>query len=250
MNINIIVKNKLPRSRKRKGFAIVFTMVIVLVAFSLVASMFNTVSSFTNYFTEYRRAYTDIITASSFLEYAKGRVVAMNFDKAETLIGLLHGVENTREPGALPFAPGIINSLRGLLISSGDSGGVFEFSRDISVNGPQVVEVQVFDANYSIESLSDTFPAEDYLGLPPSFFIQGITHGIDWTRTSLDGEDYNELPPEHLYDSDSIFFAYTKYGAYLVRVTLYDRIGTNKLKKVKIIEEAFIQIAPFYNSSE
>jgi len=227
-------------SRKREGFALALTLIIVVVGLLIVSAMFSSVRDFTGFFSEYRRAYTDIITANSYIERVKGRIVAINNARASFDIPVLHGSENQDRKFNT-----IITHLNGLIISGDEFTPGFEdefiIGEESTVNGPQVVIVRVYDANYNVETIDeDEFTDADFNELPPSFFIAVIDEP-DWKDIGSDGSDYNQF--ESPYDDARAL--YDKYGAYLIRVKIYNLVGrNNRPVLVRTTEETFVQVIP------
>ena len=221
-------------SKKRKGFALILALIVVGVGLIIVAFMFNYVSSFTRYFSQYRQTYLDTATARSYVEKIKGYIVHINNHRGT----VLHGQENQNPD----FPANTITSLNGLLISGDSSMPNISLLVDeiININGPQRVQVHVYDANYSVEGISDAFPHHEIYELPPSFYIAGGSDK-DWVDVGDDGSDYNKFDE----DPPSSKGAHGNYGAYLIRVRIYNTATTNRQERlVRITEEAFVQVIP------
>ena len=214
--------------KKHKGFVIVLALVVVAVGLLIITFMFNSVSSFTRYFSEYRRAYVDTVTARKYIELVKGDLVAANNARGAAGDSVLHGLEN-QDPS---FPAGAIPDLRGLLILSNNEGR-FEIDDPININGPQRVEVRVYDANYDVNGLVDPFP--DVNELPPSFFVQGGSVR-DWTEIGDSGRDYNKFDEDGSGKGN-----HSDYGAYIIRVKIYNT-ANNAERLVRTTEEAFLQV--------
>ena len=234
MNIINNITNK-----KRKGFALVLALIVVAIGLILVAVMFNSVSSFTNFFSEYRQAYVDTIIARNYIERMKGEIVAENNARSGTGVGVLHGIQNQDEG----FPENAITSLEGLVVYDATSPDRFSFIVNENVNGPQRVEVIVYDANYRVEGIdSSSFPLADIYELPPSFFVEGGA-APDWVPIGKDGSDYNEFEEPVL----AMKGAHSNYGAYLIRVKIFDTANStyhNPDRLVRVTEEAFLQVIP------
>jgi len=219
-------------SKKRKGFALPLALCVVAIGLLIITFMFDSVSSFTRHFSEYRQVYVDTITARSYIERVKGEIVAVNNSRVDTSETVLHGPENI-DPELMPE----ITTLDGLLIANiANNGGTFQINENISVNGPQRVEVRVYDANYNVEKLVPDFPMNNNMNdLPPSFLVEGGV-GPSWSKEATGGEHYN---PEDEIDEGKVV-AYRDYGAYLIRVRIYD-LANQSEKLVRTTEEAFLQ---------
>ena len=226
-------------SKKHEGIALVLTLIVVGVGLLIIAFMFDTVVNFARYFSETRQVYVDTVTARSYIERVKGEIVAVNIARVANGEAVLHGEDNLDST----FPEGAIKSLNGLLITS--KYGDFIINDEININGPQRVEVRVYDANYSVEGIAtedEGFPHDDIYELPPSF-LYGEDAARDWTNIGDDGSDYNK------YDEDPKMSAYENYGAYLIRVRIYNTSNTFRPSEetkrlVRTTEEAFIQYVP------
>jgi len=234
MNIMNSITNK-----KHEGFALILALIVVGVGLILIAAMFSTVTTFTRFFSEYRQAYDNTIIARNYIEMMKGEIVAENISRGGAGVGVLHGKENQDEA----FPENAITNLDGLIIYDGVNPERFAFSADVNLNGPQIVEVNVYDANYRVEGInSATFPIADLHELPPSFYIEGGS-GPEWEDIGKDGSDYNEFEEPYVGFSG----AFSNYGAYLIRVRIYDTANSthgNPERLVRTTEEAFLQVIP------
>jgi hypothetical protein len=226
MNTKEIMNNR--AAKKREGFVLIMTLIIVIVGLGVIAVMFNSVTQFTGIFSQYRQVYVDTITARNYIEIMKGGIVATN-NARDTV---LHGPDNQS-----PSFESDIRNLDGLLIT-GDNNE-FILDRDVNIIGPQRIEVRVYDANYTVHRIVPDFPINELYELPPSFFAGGSVRP-DWYNEGQDGSDYNRF--EELPIGGG---AYEKYGAYLVRVKVFNKAYANKPEKlVRTTEEVFLQVIP------
>ena len=226
-------------NRKREGFALALALFVVTVGLILIAALFNSVSSFTNFFSQYRQAYVDTVIARNYIEIMKGEIVAENNSRAGTGAGVLHGIENQDEA----FPDNTIKSLAGLIIHDGVNPNRFDNSFVENINGQQRVEVTVYDANYRVGGIDSlAFPHDELYELPPSFYVEGGT-APDWVPIGKDGSDYNEFD----VTPNPTKGAHSNYGAYLIRVKIYDTANStysNPDRLVRTTEEAFLQVIP------
>ena len=233
------IKNvlKVMISGKREGFGVILALVVSAIGLVIVAYMFTSSSLFNTVFSRTRGSYIDEITASSYIERMKGFITVTNVNRSDDSKPVLHGVQNQEEGYNTE-----IDSLAGLIImGEGGSTADFNFSEDIRENGPQRVDVCVFDANYLSRTLKldpmppPVFSHDDLLQIPPSFFATG-TGVMDWMDIGKYGS-YEEAEKPFL---DGL---YGRFGAYLIRVKIFNT-ANNESRLVRTTEEAFVQLMP------
>jgi hypothetical protein len=226
--------------KKRKGFALVLALIVVAVGLVIIAAMFNYASQFTGFFSEFRKAYIDTVTARSYIEHIKGEIVADNIARGS----VIHGPGND-DP---TFPVNHIKNLDGLLIKGIEGKENKYFINDTfeKLNGPQRIEVRVYDANYSVKAIdTSTFTIDELYELPPSFYAETELMP-DWVDETKDNTDYNEFEETRDYRG-----VYETYGAYLIKVRIYDTARTSltpenrpPMRLVRTTEEAFLQVLP------
>ena len=223
--------------RKREGFGVILALVVSAIGLVLVAYLFSFSSGFHLIISKSRGGYIDEVTAASYIERMKGLITATNVVRSNDKKPVLHGVQNQDDVYSAQ-----IDCLAGLIImGEDDSTASFDFSENITINGPQKVQVSVFDANYLARSLKldladpPAFSREEVLQLPPSFFVTG-TGVLEWVDIGKYGS-YEEVELPYLKD------IYNRFGAYLIRVNIFNTTN-NEDKLVRSTEEAFIQLMP------
>lgn len=205
--------NGMVKMRKRSGAGLLLALFVVLLGGGIVAMMYGFTNSFFSAAVEQRKEYRDDILASSYIERAKGWIIATNLDgRDEALKGLKRkDVSDVETDLKIP-----------------DSG---DLNISETVDGRRV-EVAVYDANY--ESLSHSF--NQYDKLPPSLAYSGggvATGGLGGNEAG--GPDYISPQNEKLAGDTK------KFGAYVIRVKIFDAVTNNLIRET---ETGFFQVIP------
>ena len=240
MNIKNLLNNM---SQKREGFGLILALIVSTIGLVFVALMFGSVSTFSEIFSEYRRGYIAEITASSYIEMAKGQITEANRRRRLNTVPalpVLHGrdIANFRSL----FDDDIIQSVDGLLLREDEGFGEAEgFNRLLPPENGLRVRVRVYDMNYRMENININSPSfstpagAGFEGLPPSFFMFG-EEIFDMMKIGLDGT-------YEVHDMGDDFRAiFDNYGAYLIRVEVFD--ASNIDRPIRTTEEAFVQYVP------
>lgn len=223
--------------KKRRGSALLLALGIIVIGSALVAAMFELSTAFSRTAGVQHQGYFDHITVADHVERAKGFLVMINNQRELADRPVLHG------PGNTSFSADI-TALAALQLTQNDDGIAGALSVDTGVmrtkNGSQRLIMQVYDANYNPESVTITnldelsqLPSSLMLGLSRTEESGTVKTGTFISAGSRDPEIQNRLSG----------VAYEDYGAYLIRVRLFN-IDTNGLEQgtpVYELEEAFFQ---------
>jgi hypothetical protein len=215
--------------KARKGVALVLALVVVLVGGLIISATFDFVYRFSWISTEQRGGYVDHTTGLSLIQAKKAQIVESNRVAGKTM-----------HVPALLYDSGATPANGSLVLSDLRFGSPWSESANMSSGtGPQKAETEVFDMHFMPEWVdyssfgSDPAAMKDF---PPVFNVAGEvgSGGLGSVGDhkgpgagSTDPNAGDELDPD-------------RYGAYLIRVRLYDQQG----KLLRTAEEAFVQILP------
>jgi len=221
--------------RRREGMVLEMALIIVLVGSLLIAAMFDLSTQFTQSMTLYRSGYAEHVALTDYLEKAKGFIVQLNTQREAANADVLHG------PGVSLDV--VINSLSDLQLTQAANGVGAALSVDRVVllgNGRKRVVMRVFDANYNPHwvtsadvdwSVRKEFPPS--LMLDVSSALGSSWDGVFITPGQPDTDKWRRVK-EYLAQM------YRDYGAYVVRVQLYDIRDGNEILE-REVEEGFFQ---------
>lgn len=201
---------------RRSGFILITALIIILLGGALSVGIFALANSMyaTNLLN--RRGYESQIDVNSYIEQAKGFIVAKNMELGASNQPVLHGKGGVSDD----YFP--VNSLSDLQVCTPDAIGNI-LSRDIPLSADRGVgrrlTLQVYDANYRIEDVKFV-PTAD---LPPSLYPSHLSVSTPWGPTGGGAANH-----------------YKTYGAYLIRVELFRDGVKGPLRRT---EEAFFQVA-------
>jgi hypothetical protein len=225
-------RREIDPNQAHKGVALVLALVVVLVGGSIIALTFEFVHRFSWTSTGQRGIYVDHTTALSFIQAKIAEIVQANITAGKTMHVPALGYDDDDDDDDATPADG------SLKLDQLRFGRPWSESTEMrSGTGLQRVETEVFDMHFMPEWVDyDHSSSDDIKAFPSVFNMAGevVSGGYgsvgDHKGPGYAGSgsgDADEL------DADS-------YGAYLIRVRLYDHQG----KLLRTAEEAFVQILP------
>ncbi|MDR2179577.1 MAG: hypothetical protein LBP21_04670 [Synergistaceae bacterium] len=218
-------------NKARKGVALVLALMVVLIGGVIIGLTFDFVFGFSWISTEQRRTYVDHTTALSFIQAKIGQIIEHNISKGETMHvkALSNAVDGERAQTS------ISKDLTLEKLSFGKPWS--EDIRDkemLSGTGLGRVVTDVFDMHFKPEWVDyESFKSPDVVKHFPSVFNMG---GDAAGGMGKDGEGKSGSASSGVSDGDEGLNPDT-YGAYLIRVRLYDHRG----KLLRTAEEVFVQ---------
>jgi hypothetical protein len=208
---------------------LVLALVVVLVGGTIVGLTFEFVYSFFWISTEQREIYVDHTTVLSVVQSKIAQIIASNKAAGKTM-----------HVPALGYDSGALPTDNSLVLSDLRFGSPWSETTEMSSGaGPQRVETEVFDMHFmadwvDYDVLRDN--PDEMKAFPSVFNMVGDVgsggYGEVGDHTAPGASSGSVGDPDAL-DPDS-------YGAYLIRVRLYDYQG----KLIRTAEEAFVQILP------
>jgi hypothetical protein len=226
---------------------LVMALSIVVIGTVLIAAMFNLSTVFTRTATFQRRGYIEHVSMASYLEKAKGFIVQLNEGREADNMPVLHGSGLPVSLDGVNLDSVTFTGMTALQLTQDEDGIADALSIDMALhtpNGPKRLVMRVYDANYlpswvAISNWQDQ-------ALPPSLML--YADDLNKNGEDLEGLDDNNLT-ENSIDGDNLSGGgvhnksqqYRDYGAYVVRLELYDihNDGTGVL--ARDIEEGFFQ---------
>lgn len=217
-------------SAARRGFILISALVIALVGGILIAALFTLSTSFHGIMLSQRQAYRDYIDINSYIEEAKGFIVARNKELAAAGNSVLHG------RGATSDDYYKINSINDLQVNS-PNNVASHLSQDVPLSSPGDVSrrltLKVYDANYRVQDIN--IPAANLTrDMPPSLFP---ANSMNRNGFELEGAAGGTPPP--ISDDITLPNVYKTFGAYLIRVELF---WGNTQIPMQRVDVAFSQI--------
>jgi hypothetical protein len=211
--------------KPRKGVALVLALVVVLVGGGVIALTFDIVSRYGCFSVSQRRIYVDHTTVLDLIQATKGWILANNVDNGKTM----HAPGFNYAAAAAAPIKGSITHLNDLRFTDA------VLSRDVTLSsgvGRQRAVVQVYDMLFNPEDvneivLEDPVQMQDF---PPVYKLK-VRDDI------VEAEGEHRAPGTGTRDA-GIDLDPDRYGAYLIRVRLYDNAG----KLLRTVEEAFVQV--------
>jgi hypothetical protein len=219
--------------KARKGAGLVLALMVVLVGGLFVVVTFDFVAQFSGLSVEQRGIYVDHTTALSVIQAKIAQIIESNRSAGRTQHVSALGYDGGGVPGN--------GSLDLLDLDDLRFGAPWSESVQMSNGtGLQRVDTEVFDMHFMPEWVDyDSFSGnpDQMRDFPPVFNMAGEVggggtsalgdHSAPGAGTSVSGGGTDELNPD-------------SYGAYLIRVRLYDLQG----KLLRTAEEVFVQILP------
>jgi hypothetical protein len=220
------------------GFALPLALVVIIIGLVLSGLIFDSGYSFFSTAMNQESLYVDHVAATDYVEAAKGWLIRRNIDSPA---GVMHGVGRSTSSAE-------ITSLNDLMLDDPPGTPLEErylsFDREAPYQrgGINRVVVNVFDAHYRKENISKKLlddPAQMRL-LPPPINAVGVE-----VSAGDEASDEGEATAGDVGTSDAAadgYYPWTSYGAYVVRVQLYDvdKDGNYILKRAT--DEAFFQV--------
>ncbi len=234
---NSMVRRRL--AARRRGMALPMALLIVIIGSALIAAMFELSSVFSRTAVIQRESYVDHITITDYLERAKGFLVNLNYQRHLTGQSVMHG------PGNAALSADL-HSLADLQLTQDEVWEVLSVDHVVvTKNGRQRVVMQVFDVNYDPERIRMPLIADlDQLErLPPSLMLviaEDTGLGIWGTGGFSSGR--SAPPPVNL--NDVLSESFERYGAYFIRVQLFDASRNGRETPSHEVEETFFQTIP------
>jgi hypothetical protein len=223
--------------RRRKGVGLVMALAIVVVGTALIAAMFNLSSVFARATTWQRRGYTEHVSMSGYVEKAKGFIVELNKGRESEGLPVLHGANVSLDTE--------IYAVTDLQLTQTENGIANALSLDIPLstpNGSKRLVMRVYDANYKPEQIKIA-SWEGKQDLPPSLKLDGSAGG-NGSNTEVDGEFEDPSGTGQPLSPEAVNLSaqqYRDYGAYVVRLELYNVLNGGKRVLERDIEEGFFQ---------
>ncbi|MDR1623111.1 MAG: hypothetical protein LBS00_12120 [Synergistaceae bacterium] len=216
--------------RRREGVALVMALGIVLVGSIIVVMIYDVSFLFAWRSGIQQNVYMNHTTMISAIQAAKGYILQTNSDDPN---GVMHVSVVMNSGDAISS----VNDLR-------FSDAKLSYDRTITDKaGRQILEMRVYDMFYEIDKLEDslTNDTNQMKELPPPIRLPG-TGIIDGDKLADEGKSniVDKRTNEGFSGSGSL--PLEKYGAYLVRVSLYDVDPRGGRKLVRTAEEAFVQV--------
>jgi hypothetical protein len=215
-------------NKAREGVALVLALAVVLVGGVIVGLTFDFVYGFSWISNEQRGGYVDHTTALSVIQAKIAQIVEANNTAGKTM-----------HVPALGYDNGVVLSKdNSLTLSDLRFGSPWSDSVEMSSgSGPQRVVTDVFDMHFMPQWVNyDAFSGNpaDMKDFPPVFNMEGKVgsggYNPDGDHTGP-GAGSGGVGDADDLDPDS-------YGAYLIRVRLFDHQG----KLLRTAEEVFVQI--------
>jgi len=211
-------------------------LVVIIVGLVLSGLIFDIGYSFLSTALNQERFYVDHVSVVDYVEAAKGWLIRHNTDNGYVRHALLR-------PG--PGMP--VRSLSDLMLDDPpdtlSDHRYLSFDREVPSqrSGVKRVTVNVFDVHYFKENLAYDLlndAAQMRLLPPPINTVGGIAGSVERVVEIGDCTDSTKGPA----DKEDDHYRWDKYGAYVVRVQLYDvdKSGNRVLKRV--VDEAFYQV--------
>ena len=221
----------------RDGFALPMALIIIIIGLVLSGLIFDIGHSFFSTVLNQESLYADHVAVSDYTEAAKGWLVKYNMDTGQVKHALLR---------PSPDMP--VGSLNDLMLD--DPAGTPSDQRHLSFDrevphrrgSSKRVTVNVFDVHYFKENLTQGL-LEDTAQMrvlpPPINTVASPTSSGSGLVAIGDSVDSTK---KHADDAGGGPYPWDKYGAYVVRVQLYDvdKNGNRALKRV--VDEAFYQV--------
>jgi hypothetical protein len=218
-------------NKARKGVALVLALMVMAIGGAIIGLTFEFVYRFFWTSTELRGTYVDHTTVLSVIQSKIAQIIASNKADGKTMHvpDLLYDSDEKNE--VPPNGSLVLSQLR---FGSPWS----ETTKMNSGAGLQDVVTEVFDMHFKAEWVNyDAFEGNlaEMKDFPPVFNMEDdVAGGLDSVGDEISvGFDKNKVGGGGGLES-------SKYGAYLIRVRLYDH--QNNL--IRTAEEAFVQILP------
>lgn len=228
------------QNRRRDGSALLVALVVVLVGGALIAVMFDMSVNFSRSMTWHQRAYREHLDVTDYIEGAKGWLTATSLAVG---VAVHPGTPSTLIAGETRpnIAPGDlrdnnmqeITSVNALVFKDAD------LSVDRTVSGQRLI-MRVYDMNYRYKQLSDALKAsaDAMMEMPPPLsLLEQTVQAMEVMRN-----DGNASDPTGYKSSDSEEISaqlFRQYGAYLVRVQLFNLEPDGRQNLARWAEEAF-----------
>jgi hypothetical protein len=211
--------------KTRKGVALVLALVVMVIGGAIIGLTFEFVYRFFWISTEQREIYVDHTTVLSAIQSKIAQIIEHNKGEGKTMHVSALGYDS----GALPANGSLsLNDLR-----FGDPWS------KIVETGHHWVETEVFDMHFMADwvdyNVLKNNPAE-MKDFPSVFNMAGEVGSGGYSEVG----DHTAPGASNRSSGDADELDPDSYGAYLIRVRLYDRQG----KLIRTAEEAFVQILP------
>ena len=225
---------------KRRGFALPMALVIVIVGTVLSALILDMGYSFLFSMQDQESVYMDHIIVSDYVEAAKGWLAQHNVENGFVQHAL-------RRPN--PDIP--VQSIFDLLLDDPPdtplTDRLLSFDREALYRKGNVerrVTVNVFDAHYYKEDLNPALlnDAEQMRLMPPP--INVVASPTNTAGSFKDIGDGADATKGFSYDKENSRYSWSKYGAYVIRVQLYDVDKSGKRVLKRFVDEGFYQVLP------
>lgn len=226
-------------NKSRKGVALVMALIVVVVGGAIIAATFNFVFRYAWFSQEEKVGYVDHTMIVDTIQSAKAYIVKTNSDDAK----MMHAVKlephqnNWNGPNPTPLFN--LNDLR----IDYKNNGTISFDKAVSESGVggvgrSRITMAVYDMFFKPEWIDEDVlknNPEQMKDFPPVFNMVG-----EVTGDSMTSEGEHKAPGSGSNDgfSSGDDLSPDTYGAYLIRVRLYD--SRNEL--IRTAEEAFVQI--------
>jgi hypothetical protein len=216
-----------------KGFALVMALVIVVVGSVLSGILIHMGYSFLTSTRQQRNFYGDHLSVTDYIQEVKGLLIQANIDRGAGGGGVWHG------QGLDDELDSEIRSVSDLLLNDAR----FSFDADVVSIGQerQKVRVNVFDVHYHERQLQDGLreDAAQMRILPAPINATGGRAASSINDTEGDGKSPGKGTIE---GSVGGTYPWDRFGAYVVRVQLFNAGTAGRLTPVRTAEEAFYQI--------
>ncbi len=216
---------------KRRGVALVLALVVVLVGGALIALIFEMTVRFG--FTSLRQGttYSDHLEVTGYIESAKGFIADTNVNNDQVM----------HPKGYTNIETTLITSLDMLMFDQAELSvdRVFAGSK-----GRQRVVMRVFDANYRANRVREPLllNSVDMAQMPPPLSLAEAGASMDQYITNV-GNSHTPTTGGQAIDDNEVWKRFFKYyGAYLIRVELYDIDESGTQNLTRKVEEAFFQV--------
>jgi hypothetical protein len=210
---------------------LVLALVVVVVGSVLSAILIHMGYSFLTNTRQQRSFYGDHVTVTDYVQAVKGQLIAANLANPG---GVWHG------QGLNDELDSKIGSVSDLLLSDDPR---FSFDAEVGTigQGSQRVRVNVFDVHYHENQLQSSLrsDAEQMRILPAPINATGGRAASSTGDTEGDGKSSGKGTIE---GSVGGTYPWNRFGAYVVRVQLFNVDSLNRVTLARAAEEAFYQV--------
>jgi hypothetical protein len=222
----------------RKGFALPLALIIAIVGAILSGAIIQRGYSFFRSMGRQRSFYGDHVSVTDYVQAVKGQLIQANIERGASGDGVWHG------QGLNDELASEIHSVADLLLNDA------RFSFDVSLGsigqGRQRVRVNVFDVHYQENQLQNSLrndPGQMSVLPAPINALMGKSTNSSSGQGGAEGEA--EDPTKGTQSeaaSGELHYPWDRFGAYVVKVELFDVDGLNQPTLKRTAEEAFFQV--------